>query len=299
MNPSKLLAVGDIQEPGLYIMRTQDSITTTPDIRPDVPQAKLSLNRLHNILCHRHKRDCRKLSQPGKNGRKALLEGCDRFDDDDNNDDDFCSSCAIGKAKKFALPKKTPGQYVERELSELIHTDVCGPFRVMSIAVNAYYFVTFPEDRSRKRFSYLIQNKSEVFDRWRKFSTWIERRTGNPIKALRYDNAGEYLSTEFPDRPRTARNRVAAHLPQQLQPESGGRKMEWHRHGCREDNAGSRPIADGILGPHSTHRHLHIPILVALNHTRQDSLRGILRRRSKHRSPSYIRMMNAECRKYG
>ena len=186
LDSTTLLAVGDLKKPGLYIMRTVNA--------PPPEQARLSLTELHTVLGHRHIRDCKKLAQPGRKGRPALLHGVELTDD---QNDPFCTACAVGKGKRQPLPKKNPGHYKVRELSELIHSDVCGPFQIMSIESKAYYFVSFIEDRSRMKFVYLLKTKSEVFAKWAKFSSQLERQTGKKIKVLRYDNAGEQLCVEF------------------------------------------------------------------------------------------------------
>lgn len=232
LKPSNLAAVGDIDESGLYIMRTsppnkpvaasqsdprtqliyerlclitapsqQAHLTLCRHAQSDTEQARLSLHLMHKRLGHRHLRDVRKLCLQGHNGRKPLVKCQEVAPHSDTGTTRMksilCKGCALGKAKKIPLPKKRPGDYKVRDLLELIHTDVCGPFPVMAIAENAYYFVTFIEDRSRMKFSYLLRRKNEVFEKWKTFSHWIERHTGKPIKILRFDNAGEHLSLEF------------------------------------------------------------------------------------------------------
>ena len=42
-----------------------------------------------------------------------------------------------------------------------------------------------------------IEYKSQVFQYFHKFHAMVERETGNPLKRLRIDNGGEYISMEF------------------------------------------------------------------------------------------------------
>ncbi len=42
-----------------------------------------------------------------------------------------------------------------------------------------------------------MKNKSEVFEKFKEFHTYALNVTGKPIKVLRSDNGGEYLSKEF------------------------------------------------------------------------------------------------------
>ena len=50
-----------------------------------------------------------------------------------------------------------------KDLLELIHTDVCGPFRSTTRG-GERYFVTFTDDFSRYGFIYLMKNKSDTFE---------------------------------------------------------------------------------------------------------------------------------------
>nr|GFB49529.1 hypothetical protein [Tanacetum cinerariifolium] len=81
-----------------------------------------------------------------------------------------CVSCMSGK-----MERKPYTDQVERakDLLGLIHTDVCGPFKIMS-RQGASYFVTFTDDFS-------------------------QNQLGKTIKSLSSDHEGEYMSQEFLD----------------------------------------------------------------------------------------------------
>ena len=82
------------------------------------------------------------------------------------------------------------------EILALVHTDVCGPFDIQ--AKNGYiYFITFIDDYSRYGFVYLMSHKSETFKKLKKFRHEVEKQTDKPIKVLRSNQRGEYLSGEF------------------------------------------------------------------------------------------------------
>ena len=83
-----------------------------------------------------------------------------------------------------------------KELLELIHTDVCGPFNTMARG-GFEYFITFTDDMSRYGYLYLMKYKSESFEKFKEFKNEVEKQTGKNIKSLRSDRGGEYLSTEF------------------------------------------------------------------------------------------------------
>ncbi|GJT88329.1 zinc finger, CCHC-type containing protein [Tanacetum coccineum] len=70
-------------------------------------------------------------------------------------------SCMSGK-----MARKPYTHQVERakDLFGLIHTDVCGPFKIV-LRQGASYFVTFTDDFSRYGYVYLLKHKHEVFSK--------------------------------------------------------------------------------------------------------------------------------------
>ncbi|GJR12260.1 retrotransposon protein, putative, ty1-copia subclass [Tanacetum coccineum] len=85
-----------------------------------------------------------------------------------------------------------------KDLLGLIHTDVCGPFKITS-RQGANYFVTFTDDFSRYGYVYLLKHKHEVFETFKVFQKEVENQLGKTIKSLRSDRGGEYMSQEFLD----------------------------------------------------------------------------------------------------
>ena len=68
----------------------------------------------------------------------------------------------------------------------------------MFIAQCGYeYFITFTDDHSR--YVYLMHHKSDSFEKFKEYMTEVEKQLGKPIKAIRSDRGGEYLSNEFID----------------------------------------------------------------------------------------------------
>nr|GEY27150.1 retrotransposon protein, putative, Ty1-copia subclass [Tanacetum cinerariifolium] len=106
-----------------------------------------------------------------------------------------CVSCMSGK-----MERKPYTHQVERanDLLGLIHTDVCGPFKIMS-RQRASYFVTFTDDFSRYGYVYLLKHKHKVFETFKVFQKEVEKQPGKTIKSLRFDREGEYMSQEFLD----------------------------------------------------------------------------------------------------
>jgi hypothetical protein len=77
----------------------------------------------------------------------------------------ICEVCHEGKQ---ARKKISPSTTESTEVLQLIHSDVCGPFRTSSYT-GAKYFVSFIDDYSRKTWVYLIKTKDAVYDEFRKF----------------------------------------------------------------------------------------------------------------------------------
>ena len=75
---------------------------------------------------------------------------------------DACEPCLMGKMTKTPFSGT-----MERasDLLEIIHTDVCGPMSVD--ARGGYrYFLTFTDDSSRYGYIYLMEQKSETFEKF-------------------------------------------------------------------------------------------------------------------------------------
>ncbi|XP_024027517.1 uncharacterized protein LOC112093412 [Morus notabilis] len=89
---------------------------------------------------------------------------------------------------KVGTPKRPFSAKGERAKTpfEIINTDVCGPLNVK--AMGGYeYFVTFIDDHSRFEYTYLMQKKSETFEKFKEFRVEVEKQLGKSIKTLRSD----------------------------------------------------------------------------------------------------------------
>ena len=59
------------------------------------------------------------------------------------------------------------------------------------------YFVTFIDDYSRYGYVYLMQHKSDTFEKFKEYRAEVENQLGKTIKCLRSDRGGEYLDNDF------------------------------------------------------------------------------------------------------
>ena len=92
-------------------------------------------------------------------------------------------SCLKGKMTKRPFPAKGNGT---NALLELVHTDVCGPINIR--ARGGYeYFIIFTVNHSRYGYVYLMQHKSEAFEKFKEFRAKMEKQLDTHIKAIRSD----------------------------------------------------------------------------------------------------------------
>ena len=102
--------------------------------------------------------------------------------------------CLEGKHQRRKFP--TDGGKQSGELLGLIHSDVCGKMNAKSLS-GGEYFQTFIDDKSRYVWVYILKHKDDVFPCFLEWKALVERSTNQKLKALRTDNGGEYMSTEF------------------------------------------------------------------------------------------------------
>ena len=109
-----------------------------------------------------------------------------------NDKHDKCEICTQAKITKKPFPT------VERnsELLDLIHSDICELNGILTRGGKGY-FITFIDDFSKYTHVYLLRNKDEAFDMFKRYKTEVENQKSKKIKVLRSDRGGEYFSTEF------------------------------------------------------------------------------------------------------
>jgi len=101
-----------------------------------------------------------------------------------------CVHCLADKQKRVSFQSHPPSRKLD--LLELVHSDLCGPFKVRSHG-GALYFVTFIDDYSRKLWVFSLKSKNQVLDVFKNFQALIERQTGKKLKCIRSVNGGEYI----------------------------------------------------------------------------------------------------------
>lgn len=125
-----------------------------------------------------------------------------------------CRTCAFGK--QTILPFKSSHERAKKKL-EIIHSDICGPFRQQSMGGGRYY-CTFIDDYSRYCKVYILRNKSDVFQKFLEYKEMVENLCERKIKFLQTDNGKEYCNNQFDQFLRDCgiqRRLTAPHTPQQ------------------------------------------------------------------------------------
>ncbi|UYV73291.1 hypothetical protein LAZ67_10002537 [Cordylochernes scorpioides] len=107
----------------------------------------------------------------------------------------ICDDCCMTKST-MSPHKSSPYKIKTKNLLELVHSDLCGPFPVESFA-GSRYFLTFTDDFSRRVTVYFLKHKDQVIEYFDIFRARAERETGHKIKRLQTDNGLEYCNKNF------------------------------------------------------------------------------------------------------
>ena len=171
---------------GIYELNLDCSSSNNSIYHVNTKRVKYNLNQTYLWHCRLGHINKKRISQLQKSG---LLEA------NENESFDICESCLCGKMTKSPFSGSS-----ERasDLLGIIHTDVCGPFKVMTRYGERYY-ITFTDDFSRYGYVFLMKHKHEAFEKFKLFQSEAENQLNKTIKVLRSDRGGEYLSEEFQD----------------------------------------------------------------------------------------------------
>ncbi|KAK2370871.1 putative mitochondrial protein [Trifolium repens] len=108
--------------------------------------------------------------------------------------DKLCQGCFTSKQPRNSFNNTVYSR--STQALHVVHSDVCGPIETSTLGGNRY-FMTCVDEFTRKIWIYLLKEKSEVFNEFKKFCALVERQCGNHLKILRTDGGGEYNSNDF------------------------------------------------------------------------------------------------------
>ena len=112
------------------------------------------------------------------------------------HDQELCIACLEGKFRQTY--RKQPSNRAAKKL-ELIHSDSCGPFPVLSIT-GSKYFILYIDDLTRMIWVYFLKSKgaAETLQTFQNFKVLVEKSGDHKIRRIRCDNGkGEYDNERF------------------------------------------------------------------------------------------------------
>ena len=102
----------------------------------------------------------------------------------------LCEHCVYGKHTRST--SKPLDKELESSL-DLVYNDLWGAVPVKSLG-GASYFLIFIDDSTKKVWVYLLKNKSDTFDTFKKFLAMVENQPSGNLKAFKTNNSGKYVS---------------------------------------------------------------------------------------------------------
>ena len=226
---SNIISLGQAMESGCDVRIRENYLTQHDKDGNLIVKAPRSRNRLYKVLmeieeqkflqtqtqCEASRWHAR-LGHLGADAMKAMISkelvaGLPEL----RVEKEICNSCL--RAKQTMRPFPTSTAYRAYEVLELVHGDLCGPITPSTAGRNRYIFVLI-DDCSRYMWSILLKEKSEAFDKFKRFKKIVEHEAGKTIKTLRTDRGGEFTSTEFRDfckKSGIQRHLTAPYTPQQ------------------------------------------------------------------------------------
>ncbi|KAI0992715.1 hypothetical protein K3495_g15470 [Podosphaera aphanis] len=160
------------------------SLPVIPELNLPIKEiAYLTYSFWHQALCH---------SAP------STISKTDKLIQDSNNipdcPKDFHSeACALSKSTHSKLHAATsrsitPGEY--------LHSDLCGPFPILSLC-NSRYYISFINDATCYSWVHLLKSKSDAIQGTIHMITKIETQNNCRVKSLRTDNRGDYINEKL------------------------------------------------------------------------------------------------------
>nr|GEZ19776.1 retrovirus-related Pol polyprotein from transposon TNT 1-94 [Tanacetum cinerariifolium]GEZ39004.1 retrovirus-related Pol polyprotein from transposon TNT 1-94 [Tanacetum cinerariifolium]GEZ77026.1 retrovirus-related Pol polyprotein from transposon TNT 1-94 [Tanacetum cinerariifolium] len=105
--------------------------------------------------------------------------------------DHLCSSCELGKAKRKSFHSKTTPSSKRR--LQLLHMDLCGPMRVVSINRKIYVLVIV-DDYSRYTWTHFLRSKDETPEVLTDFLRLVQRGLHAQVRIVRTNKGTEFLN---------------------------------------------------------------------------------------------------------
>lgn len=95
-----------------------------------------------------------------------------------------CKGCLMSKQPRKPFPQQA--NFSATKALELIHGDLCGLISPPTKAGNQYFFI-FVDDYSRMMWVYILLNKDETYEVFKKLKAMVENEREEKIKVFRSD----------------------------------------------------------------------------------------------------------------
>ena len=108
--------------------------------------------------------------------------------------DRVCEACQKGKQTKVSFKPKNVVS-TERPL-EMLHMDVFGPSRIMSLGGNLYALVIL-DDFSRYTWTLFLAAKNDTFHAFKRLAKMLENEKSSKVVSIRSEHGGEFQNERF------------------------------------------------------------------------------------------------------
>jgi transposase InsO family protein len=105
-----------------------------------------------------------------------------------------CESCQMGKLTRAQFKSKSFTSS-EKPL-QIVHMDLCGPSRKEGTGGECYFMLVI-DDFSRLTWVSFLREKSDVFQKFKKFKVLDDNQPGRKLKEICSDRGGEFMSRHF------------------------------------------------------------------------------------------------------
>ncbi|KAL8091057.1 hypothetical protein AgCh_040237 [Apium graveolens] len=205
---NNIISLGQLSEEGYKVIMSGEYLWVRGEQKELIMKVKRSNNRLYKIILQNFEQKCLLAegcdvnylwhSRLGHVNFKAMalmsaeniVHGLPRI----SQPSYACSGCLMSKQARRPFPSQS--SYSAKNAQELVLGDLCGPITPSTPAENRYIFLLV-DDFSRVIWIYLLKNKNEAFDAFKRFCSLVESGPEKKIKSFRSDRGGKFMSKDF------------------------------------------------------------------------------------------------------
>ncbi|GJV31700.1 putative RNA-directed DNA polymerase [Tanacetum coccineum] len=199
LQKKEIMEIGN-ESGGLYVFNVDNALNCKTSVDHPASICYVSKNLWHQRLGH-----------PADQVLDALKTNL-LFDN--NPTTSPCEVCHKAKQTREPFPLS---DHKLRNVGELVHLDLWGPYKVSS-KEGYKYFLTIVDDFSRAVWTFLIKSKTEVYENIVNFINLIYTQFDNQVKIFRSDNGTEFVNKNmqlFCDKNGIIHQTSCAYTPQQ------------------------------------------------------------------------------------